>query len=422
VSLVVFAVSASAAAARGWDPPVRVSAPTVLDILAPMIGYSSRGEAAIGFNVQDADYVPHATAWVALRSPGRSPRTAQQVPRALEVLDLAYAGDTLELLTGTSPHGRSCCFSAQLTRRAPGSGFGRPRTLIEGLTGAPTGRLLALSDGRMLALVATGHGVWVAQATGTGRFGRAVALSTTGAKPQAVTAAALPDGRYVVAWTEEDGGRLSVAAGAPGQLPHGSRTAVVTPSGHRISELALAAGAPPARRSPASASLAWIEGWTDAAGRYRSRVMVQQLAPGAAPSALSGERRFASGLKLSGDARGDQLIAWKACGAGCVVYAASRRAGGGFGAAFRLAEIDASETPQVSVGPDGAALAGWVTAGRVVVTVRAARGGGFGPGRTLSRGLASNLALASGPAGEALAVWTQGTLAPQLDVAVYRGP
>jgi hypothetical protein len=393
----------------------------VLDILAPVIGYSSRGEAAIGFDVQDADYVPHATAWLALRSPGRSPRTAQQVPSALEVLDLAYAGDTLELLTGTSPHGRPCCRSVQLTKRAPGSGFGRPQTLIEGLTGVPTARLLALSDGPMLAMVATGQGVWVARSTGTGRFGRAVALTSAGAKPQAVTAAALPDGRFVVAWTDEDGGRVTVADGALGQPPGGSRTAVVTPAGHRISELALAAGPPPARRAPASASLAWIEGWTDAAGRYRSRVMAQELAPGAAPSALSGERRLASGLKLSGDARGDQLIAWKACGAKCVAYAASRRAGGGFGAAFVLAEIDASETPQVSVGPDGAALAGWVRAGRVVVAARSAAGGGFGPGRTLSRGLASNLALASGPAAEALAVWTQGTLAPQLDAAVYRG-
>jgi hypothetical protein len=101
--------------------------------------------------------------------------------------------------------------------------------------------------------------------------------------------------------------------------------------------------------------------------------------------------------------------------------AALRSAGGRFGRAARLGPIDASGGPKVTIAPSGEALVGWIERGHVVIADRRPGARALGAGRVVSRtNLAAALALAFGPGGEALAAWTQATLAPAVVGAVYR--
>jgi hypothetical protein len=430
-ALVVPAASPEAALAH-WSQPVRISSPTALDILAPVVGFSPSGAAAIAFTVQNADHPSFSIADLAVRPAGGPISPSTRVPSALEILDLTYASDTLELLTGTSRAGMRCCESVQVTRRDPGGGFGQPQTLVRGLSGPARGRLVRLSDGRVLAVVATARGLWVAQAGGPGRFGPTLALTPPAGKPQVVTAAALAGGRSMVAWSEEDGRTMFVASGAPARVPRAPLVSLRMANGHRIGELGIAAGVPGTKPGPARppssssspATVAWTEAFVDGGGAYRSRVLVSDLdAAGRSgpPSVLSGQRVVASGLSVAGNERGDRVVAWKECAARCFARLAIRRAHHrGFGPSTRLGRIDSSEAPRAVLAPDGSVLAGWVTRGHVVVALSSAATGVLGPLTTLSGSFAGDLTLAFGPSGVALATWTQGTLAPSVLVSLYR--
>jgi hypothetical protein len=70
--------------------------------------------------------------------------------------------------------------------------------------------------------------------------------------------------------------------------------------------------------------------------------------------------------------------------------------------------------------PDGAALLGWITNGRYVVSGMRPRTSGFGSASALSGDLAENLSLGFGPSGVAAATWTEGTFSTAVFGALAR--
>ncbi len=186
--------------------------------------------------------------------------------------------------------------------------------------------------------------------------------------------------------------------------------------GRQIDELGLAPG-----RGVATA--AWIESWSDRGGGFHSQAAVSDL--GGRPRALPVAGQLASGLTVAGDARGDQVIAWRSCTAtpSCTVRAVVRTAGGRFGQPVSVGAVDASQDPVAAISARGEVLVGWIIGGQVAATTRTRGASGFTAARIVSStNDASDLALAFGPGSEALAAWTEGTSAPQLTGAVYRSP
>jgi hypothetical protein len=411
-----------AAAAVGWGSPFRLAGPAALDLVPADLAFSPAGGTAIGFGIEDEDNPPNSQAFTALRAPRGAVAGQRRVPGAQAVLDLAYDGPSLVALAGTSPPGLSCCSSAEVIRGLPGRRFGPARTVIGGLAGATQGRLVMLG-GRVLAAVATERGVWVAQSSPAGRFGPARRLSADGALPQALAATSLPGGQSVVAWTalpgpSDSGGpqSITVARGSLQHAPQGHAVVLSVPTGHAIDELALASGA-------AVATVAWIESWFDSGGGYHSQLWFADLRRAVRAQAISAPGELASGLSFGADARGDQAIAWSACtiDGSCLARGALRPSGRRFAAPRTLGAIDAGQNPAVALAPTGQALTGWLDQGHVMAAAAARGATRPGPAHVVSRtGFAADLTLGFGPIGQALAVWTQGTLAQTLTGAVYR--
>jgi hypothetical protein len=168
--------------------------------------------------------------------------------------------------------------------------------------------------------------------------------------------------------------------------------------------------------------VAWVEGWFDAAGRFHSQVMVADLTNTIRRHALSAGNELAAGLSFAADPAGGQALAWKACGGSgdCQLRDSLRPANGHFSAVQRLGSIDASESPAVTVSPAGQALLGWIRDGHVLAAQARSGAHRFGSTRTVSATtFATDLSLAFGPSGQALAAWTQGTLAQAVMGAVY---
>ncbi len=412
VLAVVAASTPTAARAAGWSRPFRFAGPVSLDVLPAEIGFSPGGEAAVAFGVQDEDNPSSSRAFATLRSPRGGLGGTRPVPGAREVLDLAFDGQTLELLTGASQSASSCCGSVQVTRLT-----GRPRTLVRQLTGATTGRLLTLPGRRLLAVIATAEGVWVAQSSAGDGFAPPHRLTASGSVPQTLAATTLQRGASLVGWTQGNARSIFVASGSEHQAPHGARAPVTVAAGRRIDELGIA---PAGSRATA----AWIESWYDGRGAYHSQAVVADLGsrPRARAFPIAGE--LASGLSFAGDARGDQVLAWKACDrlGSCTARAVTRAAGRRFGQVATLGAIDASQEPSAAIGPRGDALVGWVDDGRVLAAGHRVRAARFGAPRAVSAtNRAADLTIAFGPAGNAVAAWTQGTLAPSVVGAIYRG-
>jgi hypothetical protein len=150
--------------------------------------------------------------------------------------------------------------------------------------------------------------------------------------------------------------------------------------------------------------------------------MVADLTRAIRPRALSPSGELAAGVSFAADAKGDQSVAWKACGStgACIARASLRPAGARFGTTQRLGAIDASEAPAVTISPAGETLIGWVHTGHVVAASARPRGHRFGSVHTVSTtNFATDLTLAFGPSGNALAVWTQGTFAQAVMGAIY---
>jgi hypothetical protein len=337
-----------------------------------------------------------------------------------EVLALAYAGGTLELLTAMSPPGVPCCATVQVLKRGANGRFSSPQTLVANADGGTIGRLIPLADGRLLAVIAAPGGLWVTEARGAGPFAPVRALTPPGVQPVALAASAAGGGGSAVAWTQGSSQTVFAAIARPRATPSRVRRLVVVPAGHSIDGLQLVPGA------AAGFTVAWTESWSDAAGVYHSRAMAGDPERGTGGPvrgrALSGAGGVASALGVAGDGRGDEVALWDVCASdACVVRGSARRAGRWFGAPASLGAIDAGQSPVVTMAPDGSGLSGWIAGGRAVLA--GLTGGarlGFGAPRAISGGLAANLDVAQGQGGEAVATWTQGTAAPHVFASLSR--
>jgi hypothetical protein len=423
LALAVLAV-ASPVAMAGWGAPFRFAQPGSLDTLPPSIAVSSAGAADVAFGIQDADDPADSEALVTARTAGGGVGAPLPIPGAQEVLGLTFDGSALELLTGTSLAGLECCSSAQAVSLNARGGFGRPRTLVPGLTGATLGQLLTLPSGGMLAVVATGLGVWVNGSARSNRFTSTHRLTSASVSPESVFATNLGAGRTAVAWTALSGPAgetvarsIMLATGSEYSAPGHVHTALTVPAGHGIDGLGLAPGA-------TVPSAAWIESWSDRHG-YHSQAKAADLTARPEISTLSLAGQLVSGLAFAGDRAGDLAAAWEACSSNgtCKLFASVRRVARPFTRPAALGLIDSSQTPAIAIAPNGQVLVGWVRSGHPVAAALAARSARFGAVHVLSSTIyAADLALAFGSTDTAIAAWTQGTLAPSVVGAAYRAP
>jgi hypothetical protein len=435
-------VAPARAASAGWGRPVRLASPVRSDVLPALVAFSARGTASIGYTVEDVDAPAFSSAYVVQRTPNGKLTRPRQVAGAQRVLSLAYDGGSGELLTGTSPPGLACCSSAQ----AMGVGGGRARTLVDNLlAGASDGRLLAVSR-RWLAAVASERGVWVAQSSPGAPFGATTRLSGAGADVVAFDATSVGGSEAAVAWAASDDGSsppqfrdIFVARGSAKSPPRRASLVIRAAPGHAIDELEVAAGPgepprpprptpgkPPAKPRTSTPSpvptVVWVESWTDPRGRFRSQVRYADLGRTVRAHALSSASEPAAGLSVASDAAGEEAVSWKVCtSAGtCSVRAALRGSRGGFSPVARLGSIDPTETPAVSVSSSGQTLLGWIAYGHVLAAAASRGARGFGAARTVSKtNFATDLTIAYGAGGRALAAWTQGTLAQAVMGAEY---
>ena len=427
VAAAALTLAVAPAAWAGWSRPFQFTAPGSLDYLAPTLAFSASGNAAAAFGIADVDTPGVSQAYLSSRTARGSVSPPRAIVGATQILDLAYDGRTLELLTGTAPAGLTCCSSAQAVAVAPNGIAGRPRTLVGGLTGTTQGQLLTLDDGQMLAAVATERGVWAVQSSRADRFGAQHLLTHGGQMPEAMSAASLGGENTVVAWTAATGTAgtatprsIYVSGGTRRTPPHRSRVAITVPAGHRIDELAVA-------RRGGGATAAWVQSWYDRRTVFHSEVQAADLVLHPQVSTVdSGAGRIASGLEIAADAKGAQELTWSSCTteARCTVQTAGRGAGAGagFGNPRSLGAIDPAQSPAVAVGARSRVVVGWIAGGHPMAAVAAGPGASFGASSTLSSTLyALNLTVAYGPSRQALAAWTQGTLNPSVVGAAYTG-
>jgi hypothetical protein len=425
VALAVVLCAAVAPAARaGWQRPFQFAAPGSLDTIPAQIGFSGAGAAAAAFGVQNVDDAALSDAFLTLRSAHGQVGAPARVPGAQQVLSLTFDGSSPELLTGTSPAGLPCCSAAQAIQVTSRGVFRRPRTLVSGLAGATLGQLLTLADGRLLAAISTGAGVWAAQSVSANRFAATHRLTAPHDVPEALSATSLGADDSILAWIAARGtafgavpGTIFTASGTKLSGPRRGYAVLTVPAGHQIDELGLA-------HELSTPTVAWIESWFDARGGYHSQADVADLAQRPGVRALSHAGQLASGLDVAANAAGDQAVAWKVCtGRGsCSLNVALRRAGATFAAPVSLGSIDPSQAPAIAVGRSGEVLVAWVRFGHPVAAARAPGSGSFGRPSVLSRTTyAADLTLSYGPAREAIAAWTQGTLSPSVVADAYLG-
>ncbi len=415
------AAAATPASASAWGRPFQLAAPSSLDVIPTDIAFSTTGDAAVAFGAQDAEDPASSIAFATVRSPRGRLTGPRRIAGAQQVLGLTFLGRNLELLVGSSPRGQPCCSSVQTVSSAGSGAFGRPQKLVGGLAGATIARVVDVPGG-LLAAIASERGVWVSQSLRGDRFPSAHRLTPSTALPQMLDAASVPGGQSIVAWTTQSqatapGPRsIFISRGSVQRAPRGSQAEVTVPAAHWIDELALAPG-------PSAPAVAWIEDWYDTDGLLHSQAMVADLARIVRPRQLSPASELASGLAFAADGRGDQALSWKACtSAGdCTVRATLRPAHRRFAPVQQLSSVDASQTPAVTVAPTGEALLGWIQLGHVLVAPARAGAGRFGSPHTVSgTNFAADLALDFGRGGQALAAWTQGTLAQSVIGAIYR--
>lgn len=416
-------VSARAKGSGAWGRPFRLAAPQSTDVTPATLAFGPRGVAGIGYGLQDEDNPSSSAAFLALLSPGGTVSASQQVPGVQQALGLAFAGADPELLAGTSPSGETCCTTVEAIRFTGGA-FAPPQVLSDSLTGATSGALIPMGGGSLLATFATDRGVWVSQARGAGSFGPARRVSPGGAMPWTLAVTPSVGGRTNVAWTETRGQQgekgptqIMVASGSRGAAPGRGHTAVTAASGRRVGRIALAP-------RPGGGTLGWTETWFDRGGRYHGQVVEADLGARRRRS-FSEDGRVAAGLAMAGDGAGNQVLAWKACtGAGdCQLEASVRPARGSFGQPVGLGAIDPGQSPAAAIGSGGRALVGWTSSGHVLAAAGDARAARFARAQLVSAtNYAADLVIAFAPGGlEALAAWTQGTLAPDVVGAVWRG-
>jgi hypothetical protein len=418
LALLAALVVPTASRAAGWSHPFRFDGPLSGDVVAPLLAVSASGQAAVTFALQDEDSPWVSQALLALRTPsGRISRL--RVPGAKEVLDAAFVGQSLELLTGSSPADQSCCSAAQAVATR-GSAFTTRQRLLTGLTGATVGDLVTLPGARVLAVLATDRAVWAGQTQRGGRLRPVRRLSGPSSWPQALAAAGLPGGRDAVVWSgapglTESAASVLVATGTAKRPPRAPRLAVNLPAGYAVDGVAVA----PSRRG---ATVAWVESWFDSTGAYQSQVAVADLTARLHPVTFQFPGEVVGGLVLVADRAGDQALAARTCDSlgSCGVSVLTRSARGSFGRPQPLGAIDASQEPVAAVSARGAAVIGWVDQGQVFASGRRSASARFSAPRALP-GVsdAADLTLEFASGRQALAAWDQGSLAPSVMGASY---
>jgi hypothetical protein len=418
--------SASARAASGWAAPFRIAGPYSVDVLAPQVAFSSGGETAVGYGVQNEDHSIRSQGFAAVSGKTGTLGGPLRVPDAQTVLAVAFDGADPLLLTGASRGPRPCCSFARLVRISGGKLQGA-RTVIRRLTGATDGQLVALDGGRMLSVVATAEAVWAQQGKASGRPSAARRLTPDGAGPQTLSAVVLRGGRTAVAWTAAPltpaptvaPAAIMVADGTATRAPRRPHVAVHVATGHQIDELALG------RSGGARATAAWIESFTDTAGKAHSLVAVADLGGRVHARTFDVAGMLVSGVSLASAPSGAQVLSWKVCDlfGFCRVEAIVKDGGGKFGGPVTLGRIDASQAPAAAISNSGTALVGWVDRGRVLVAERARRARRFVRAHVVSGSdSAMDLTLAFGPGKTALAAWSQGTFTETVMGALFKGP
>lgn len=422
VGLLCLFAAVPAQASAGWTRAFRLAGPQPIDVSAPRVAIAASGTIAVAYSRYDEDAPANSQAYLAVRSSAGPSVGPLAVPGAQQVLDLAYSGSTLELLTGGAPRGQTCCSYARAVS-VSGSHFGRSRTVVGGLAGFTLGRLIALGSGRLLAAVATERGVWAAQSVGDDRFAPSRLLSQPQRAPWTLAATILPSSRTFIGWTEGDlqpgdpgPTALMLAEGSVSAAPRSARAVLVVAPTHELDELTLAPG-------PTVPTAAWIESWFASDGSYHSEPAVADLDGRPRARTFPAATTTASDISAAGDGSGQQVVAWKACNsaASCWVWAIYRRSGGRFGSPSRLGVIDGAQAPATAVGADGHALVGWVDQGRVWAARHGRTDTRFSARAAVATSsLSHDLSLVVAPDGSILAAWTEGTLHPSVVGAYYR--
>jgi len=189
----------SVQAGPGWVRAFRVTSPATLDVAPARVAVAASGTVAVGYTRYDEDSPANSQAYLVVRSAQGRVAAPRLLAGAQQVLDLAYSRSTLELLLGGSERGKTCCSYVRAVAVA-GGGFGRQRTVADGLTGFTLGRLIALGGGRLLAAVATERGVWASQSDSGGRFGPTRRLSSNQRSPWMLAVTVLPSAQTFVGW------------------------------------------------------------------------------------------------------------------------------------------------------------------------------------------------------------------------------
>jgi hypothetical protein len=428
LALLVLAFNAAPAAAAPartvrdrWSAPFHLAGPTSLDLLPSTLAFAPSSGATVGFATQDEDNPADSEAFTVTRSAAGRVGRVQPVAGSQQILDLAYDGTTLKLLAASAGNGGACCSTAQVVS-VDARGRRSARAVTSALSGATVGRLLVLPRHVIVAVLAAANGVWVERAPVRGGHAPGPAHQLLSGVPTTLAAADLSGGRSVVAWTSsprpalEPPRTIMTAFGSATTAPRSPRVAWSVSAGHEIDELQLSGGSP-------MGTAAWVESWFDRAGAFHSEVVVADLEPPVRPKPFPVSGRFASGVSLASDDRGDQTVTWEACDplADCRVEAVSRRAGARFGAVRALGAIDASQAPVAAVAPDGEAVVGWISNGHVFAAEQPRAGAGFAPVHKVSgTSYASDLTLGFAPDGTALAAWTEGSVASSVVGAVLR--
>ena len=422
MSVVALAVAAGSASAA-WSAPFDLVKPGSMDYLPAQLAFSPTGSAAAAFAIGDVDTPGSSQAYLVVRAASGAISAPWTIPRASEILSLAFDGSGLEMLTGTTSSGLDCCSSAQAVRLTVNGTLQAPQTLVGGLEGATLGQLVKLADNRMVAAVATEQAVWTVESNRAGRFSGQRRLTEAGQTPMALSATWLGGQGSLLAWTSATGPPGSAdprtiyyATGSSTTRPTTAKALLRIAAGHRIDELAVA-------RRKSGATAAWTESWYDRRGTYHSQIRAADFGVRPSIRSLSAASGQASSISFASDAAGAQAIAWETCTSAqlCTVRVATRPPKGGFGFPVALGSIDPTQEPSLAVSPSGQVVVGWVRGGNPVAAVGSASSGRFGPVQVLSQSaFALDLTVAFGHH-QALAAWTQGTLGPSVVGAVYGG-
>jgi hypothetical protein len=400
------------ATAAVWSNPFRIATAGSTDLLPPQLGLSATGAAVVGSGTFDEDAPSQSAAFAALAPDGGAFAPARPVPGSQQVLGAAFAGSTADLLTGTSRRGLSCCSTADIVQLSAAGRYGGRRAIVGNLSGATVGQLVALPHA-VLAVIATGLGVWVSQADKGGRFGASRQLAAAGTAPTSMAATTLGASGTAVAWAiappaiypDDVPASVYYATGSQTRAPSRAAVAVTLPVGYDVDSVAIAGdGSRP--------TVAWVASWYDAQGVYHSEVFATDAGSSAPPAELSSANDLASSVSIASDPRGDQVIAWRDCGAAgaCGAFASLRYPHGQWSPPTTLGSLDPTVEPVAVESTAGTALVAWIADGDVYTSLAAPGALRFKPSREISRSdYDTDVTAAFAPDGAALAVWIQGT-------------